>query len=40
MSPAKKTIAGVFAAALANCLMDHLVQWCLFEVLGLDCPRH
>jgi hypothetical protein len=29
----------MFVTALANYLIDHLVQWCLFEVLGLGCPR-
>jgi hypothetical protein len=40
MSPAAKAITGVLVTALANCLMDHLIQVCLFEALGLGCPRH
>lgn len=39
MSPTTKTIAGLFVTALANRLINHLIQWCLFEVLGLDRPR-
>jgi hypothetical protein len=34
MSRTTKTFAGLFVAALTNCLLDHLIQWCLFEALG------
>jgi hypothetical protein len=38
-SAAKKAFAGMLVTALANCLLDHLVQVCVFEALGIDCPR-
>lgn len=35
----QKIIISAAASALANCLIGHLVGWCLFEELGLPCPR-
>jgi hypothetical protein len=31
-------LGGIFATALANCFAGHVVD-CLFERLGLSCPR-
>lgn len=35
----QKIILSAAVSALANCLIGHLVDWCLFEELGLPCPR-
>jgi hypothetical protein len=34
----QKIIIAAGVSALVNCLVGHLVDWCLFEVLGLPCP--
>jgi hypothetical protein len=34
----KKIIITAFASALANCLVGHVTDWCLFQALGLRCP--
>jgi hypothetical protein len=39
MSRINKALAGAFVTALANCLMGHILQACLFEALGARCPR-
>jgi len=35
----QKMIISAGLSALANCLAGHVVDWCLFETLGLPCPR-
>jgi hypothetical protein len=38
-SSTKKIIVSTAVTALCNCLIGHLVEWCLFEMLGLNCPH-
>ena len=35
----KKIIITALAGAVANCLVGHVADWCLFRSLGLRCPR-
>ena len=35
----KKIIVGAVASAMINCLIDHVVDWCIFRALGMRCPR-
>ncbi len=34
----KKIIITAAAGAVANCLVGHVADWCLFRALGLRCP--
>ncbi len=34
----KKIIIAALAGAVANCLVGHIADWCLFRALGLRCP--
>lgn len=34
----KKIIITALAGAVANCLVGHVADWCLFRTLGLRCP--
>jgi hypothetical protein len=34
----KKIIITALAGAVANCLVGHAADWCLFRTLGLRCP--
>jgi hypothetical protein len=33
-----KKIITTVAGAVANCVAGHIIDWCLFRVLGLRCP--
>jgi hypothetical protein len=34
----KKIILATATSAILNCLVGHLISWCMFEAMGMDCP--
>jgi hypothetical protein len=35
----KKIIVSAAIGAVANCLVGHIVDWCIFRALGMRCPH-